>query len=77
VAESTGLTSGEAARVVNDVVAWYREPIEEFVRRRHTYWQLHGKKNAEIFALIADELTARAVAPPTLTERQLRRIVYG
>ena len=29
VAGSAGLTPAEAARVVQDVVAWYREPVED------------------------------------------------
>lgn len=77
LAGSAGLTPAEAARVVDDVLAWYREPVQDYVRRRHAHYQLSGKRNAEIFALIARELAVRAVAPPSLSERQLRRIVYG
>jgi len=77
VADSAGLTPAEAARVVEDVLAWYREPLEDFVRRRHAYHRLYGRRNPQIFALIADELAGRLVAPPPLTQRQLRRIVYG
>jgi exonuclease VII large subunit len=77
VADSTGLTPAEAARVVEDVLAWYREPVEEYVRRRHAYHQLYGKRNPEIFALIADELADRLVAAPPLSQRQLRRIIYS
>jgi hypothetical protein len=76
VASSTGLSPGEAARVVEDVLAWYREPVEDYVRRRHAHYQLYGKRNAEIFKLIASELTSRLVAAPALSERQLRRIIY-
>jgi hypothetical protein len=77
VAGSTGLTPAEAARVVDDVVAWYREPVEDYVRRRHTHHRRYGKHNPEIFALIADELSGRLVAAPSLSLRQLRRIIYG
>ena len=77
LAASTGLSQAEAARVVEDVLAWYREPVEEYVRRRHAHYQLHGVRNAEAFVLIAGELERRLVAPPALSERQLRRIVYG
>ena len=77
VADTAGLTPAEAARVVQDVIAWYREPVEEYVRRRHAHYQLYGKRNPEIFALIAGELQQRVVAPPPLSERKLRRIVYG
>jgi hypothetical protein len=77
VSASTGLSAGEAARVVADVVGWYREPLDAYVRRRHAYWQMYGKRNPEIFCLIAAELHDRLVEPPPLSERQLRRIVYG
>ena len=77
IAASTGLSAGEAARVVADVVGWYQEPVEDYVRRRHACLRVYGKKNEEIFALIAGELPGRLVAAPDLSQRQLRRIVYG
>ena len=77
IAASTGLTPAEAARVIEDVVAFHAEPVEEFVRRRHAHLKTYGAKNPEIFARIAEELAARVVAAPPLTERQLRRIVYS
>jgi hypothetical protein len=76
VAGSAGLTAAEAARVVQDVLAWYREPVEDYVRRRHAHHHLYGRRNPEAFELIAAELEARLVAPPRLSQRQLRRIVY-
>ena len=77
VAGSAGLTLTEAARVVEDVLAWYREPVEDYVRRRHAHYRLYGKRNQEIFEVIASELAGRVVAAPPLSQRQLRRIVYG
>lgn len=77
IASSTGLAPREAARVIDDVVAYYAEPTEAFVRRRHDELQTYGMKNAAIFAQISTELTGRVVAAPALSERQLRRIVYG
>jgi hypothetical protein len=77
VSASTGLPPSQAARVVEDVIAYLAEPLESFVRRRHTELQTRGAKNPEIFTRIAAELQARVVAPPELSERQLRRIVYG
>ena len=74
---STGLTPAEAARVVEDVLAFHREAVEDYVRRRHTELKTYGAKNAEIFAALAAEVTGRLVAAPALSERQLRRIVYG
>ncbi len=77
IAASTGLAPSEAARVVEDVVAYHAEPVEDLVRRRHAHLKTYGCKNPEIFARIADELAGRVVAAPALSERQLRRIVYG
>ena len=77
IVASTGLTPAEAARVVEDVIAFHAEPVEDYVRRRHAQLKTYGAKNDEIFARIADELADRVVAAPGLTARQLRRIVYG
>ena len=63
--------------MIDDVSPSTPRPVEDYVRRRHAQLQAYGAKNAEIFALIAAELADRVVAAPALTERQLRRIVYG
>ncbi|GHH83117.1 hypothetical protein GCM10018793_44410 [Streptomyces sulfonofaciens] len=74
---STPLGRGEALRVVQDVLAYFDETTEDYVRRRHRELQGQGLVNAEIFERVAAELRYRAVAPPELSLRQLRRIVYG
>ncbi|RBO83019.1 hypothetical protein DFR74_12018 [Nocardia puris] len=77
VAASTGLPEQVAARVVADVVGYFDETAEQFVRRRHAELQARQVRNAEIWRRLADELARRPVAAPAFTERQLRRIVYG
>jgi hypothetical protein len=74
---TTELSSAEAARVVEDVVAFHAETVEDYVRRRHSALKTYGSRNSEIFERLAQELADRVVAAPPLTERQLRRIVYG
>jgi len=74
---SSSLSSGEAARVVAEVLGYFSEPVEEFVRRRHRELKAGGLTNEQAFAWIAAELPARRVAPPALSLRQLRRVVYG
>jgi polyhydroxyalkanoate synthesis regulator phasin len=74
---TTDLPVSEAARVVADVVAFFSESTEQFVRRRHRELQAAGRRNEEIFAEVAAELLTWRVVPPHLTLRQLRRIVYG
>ena len=77
VVATTSLTPGEAARVIEDVIAFHAQPVEDYVRLRHAHLRTYGARNPEIFAAIAEELRARVVSPPDLSERQLRRIVYG
>nr|WP_206328016.1 hypothetical protein [Streptomyces sp. S3(2020)] len=74
---STPLQRGEALRVIQDVLAYFDETTEDYVRRRHRELQAQGLVNAQIFERIEADLKYRAVAPPELTLRQLRRIVYG
>lgn len=74
---TTPLSATEAARVVADVVAFHAEPVEHYVRRRHAALQTRGVRNPQIYARLREELAERVVAPPALSERQLRRIVYG
>ncbi|MFJ9035654.1 hypothetical protein ACIRF8_03570 [Streptomyces sp. NPDC102406] len=74
---STSLGRGEALRVIQDVLAYFDESTEDYVRRRHRELQGQGLVNAAIFEQLTTELRYRAVAPPELTLRQLRRIVYG
>nr|WP_206443796.1 hypothetical protein [Nocardioides sp. KC13] len=74
---TTGLPPAEAARVIEDVVAYFDEPVEAYVRRRHAQLKTYGAKNDAIFARLTEELRGRVVAAPQLTERQLRRLIYG
>ncbi|WP_327403886.1 hypothetical protein OG194_29905 [Streptomyces sp. NBC_01288] len=74
---SSPLNRGEALRVIQDVLAYFDETTEVYVRRRHRELQAQGLVNATIFDRIEADLKYRAVAPPELTLRQLRRIVYG
>lgn len=71
------LGPGEAAWVVGEVLAYFGEPTEAFVRRRHAELRLRGLHNDRIFEQIITELADRLVAPPPVSLRQLRRMIYG
>lgn len=77
VEETSGLTSAEASRLVEDVLSFHDEPVEDWVRRRHAELRTYGARNAEIFARLREELRGHVVAAPDLSERQLRRMIYG
>ncbi len=71
------LSAGEAARVVAEVLGYFAEPAEDFVRRRHRELKARGLTNDQAFGEIAAELPLRRVVPPQYSPRQLRRLVYG
>jgi hypothetical protein len=77
LAASTGLPPSTAVRVIADVTTYFSETIEEFVRRRHAELRRGQHKNDEIWPVIAAELSQRRFAAPGMSERQLRRLVYG
>lgn len=77
VVRTTGLPPALARRVVSDVMGYFVETAEEYVLRRHAELRRDGLANAKIWSLLRKELDVRPVAAPPLSERQLRRIVYG
>jgi hypothetical protein len=77
VAISTGLDEATAARVVADVLAYFGQTVDEYVARRHQELKDRNRKNDAIWPQLADELKARRFKAEELSERQLRRIVYG
>jgi hypothetical protein len=77
LAASTGLPQSTAVRVIADVTSYFGETVEEFVRRRHTELQRDQHRNDQIWPMLAAELQQRRFAAPGLSQRQLRRLVYG
>jgi hypothetical protein len=77
VARSTGLDEATASRVVADVMAYFSQTVEEYVVQRHENLKNRNRKNDEIWPLIMDELKARRFRADGLSERKLRRMVYG
>jgi hypothetical protein len=74
---TTPLPRSMAERVVEEVVAYYSESVEAFIRRRHRELQARGLANPEIFQQIVEELRTQPVAAPAMSARQVRRVIYG
>ena len=74
---TTPLSPGEASRVIADVLGYFAEPAETYVRRRHGELKARGFTNDQVFERITAELPQRRFLPPPYSLRQLRRIVYG
>ncbi len=72
-----GLDRSEARRLVEEVLSFYGETPQAFVARRHRELQAEGMRNRAIYAALAAEMEGRRFRAPRLSERQIRRIVYG
>lgn len=77
LARTTRLGPEEAQRIVLEVLGYLQETPEAFVRRRHRALQAEGLANAAIYTRLASELALWRFRAPALSERQIRRMIYG
>ena len=77
VARSGGLDASQARRIVDDVFSYLSESPEAFVRRRHAALLRLGRRNPEIYEIVAAELAERRFPAPDWSIRQIRRVIYG
>ncbi|MFK7995884.1 MAG: hypothetical protein AB8B87_17240 [Granulosicoccus sp.] len=73
----SGLSSSQAIRLINEIVAFYSETPQLYIRRRHSELQKSGLANELIYSIIAEELGQHRFASEPLTTRQIRRAIYG
>jgi hypothetical protein len=73
----TGLDAGVLEKILAEVKAWYGEEMRAWIVRRHRELQAQGLTNREIYAAIRQEAGGILVRPAPLSERQIRRAIYG
>src|SRR5262249_6341130 len=73
----SGLSQPALARLIDEVLSYFSESLDEFVARRHRELQSDALRNDAIFIRIAAELERRRFAAPRLSQRQIRRLIYG
>ncbi len=66
-----------ARRIVDEVLDAQDETFEAFVAARHAELQRLGWKNARIYAQIQQEAAQLRFRAPQVSERQVRRRIYG
>lgn len=71
------LTPSQASRLIEEVLAFYDESTAGFIQRRHYELQKAGLANAAIYRQIGEELENHRFKVEPLTERQIRRTIYG
>jgi hypothetical protein len=72
-----GLDATTSARVLDEVLNYFNETPEMYVCRRHQELQHEMVPNAKAFGQIQHELRATRFRAVELSERQIRRLIYG
>jgi len=73
----TGLEADLLTKILAEVRAWHARDLQSWVRDRHQELQRQGLSNREIFPRLCAEAQETLVRPARLSERQVRRMVYG
>lgn len=71
------LTAQEAEHLVNEVLAYFAETPEMYLRKRHQELQSNGRSNSDIFEALQHELQSRRFTCKPMSMRQIRRTIYG
>ena len=71
------LDASEATRLVIEVLAFHHEAPADFIRRRHHELQKTGLNNSTIYQRLQEELASYRFTAEPMTERQIRRTIYG
>ena len=77
LADTYGILPRDLERLEEELLDHYRDTVEEWVRHRHYQLQNAGMRNAQIFETIIREAELRRFAAGGLSERRVRRIIYG
>lgn len=73
----TGLQQALLEKILDEIRAWHDEELGAWVQRRHQELRQQGLRNREIYPRLRGEARRALVRPPDLSERQIRRLVYG
>jgi hypothetical protein len=77
IANRQGMSPDQAKSLLSEFLAYFDESKDEFIRRRHRELQDSGMANGEIYRRLSGELESRRFPAGPLSERQIRRIIYG
>jgi hypothetical protein len=75
--DTYGVAEDDFERLMEEFRAFFGSTLEEFVRSRHLQLQKQGKRNPEIYRQIIEEASETRFAEKDLSERRVRRLIYG
>jgi hypothetical protein len=72
-----GLSREMAERAVSEVTDAFAYDVDGYIAARHAALRAQGFDNRDIYAVLEKELGGLRFRAPPLSERQLRRRIYG
>ena len=75
--QTRGMDTSEATRILQEILSYFSETREQFVQRRHRELQGSGLTNAAIYRRLRQELDQHRFPAGSISERQIRRMIYG
>jgi hypothetical protein len=73
----TGQSRSLLGKILEETRAWYAKDLQTWIRERHRELQRQGLRNREIYPRLQKEVRQILVRPAPLSERQIRRMIYG
>ena len=77
VTTTYALNENDFERLLEDINVFYDLEIKDFIRIRHLELKSNGLKNDQIYAFLKKEIEARRFKNGQISERQIRRMIYG
>ena len=77
IVDTYGISEREFEKLYEEFLGHFDQPLEEYVRRRHLELQREGLRNDAIYRTLLAEVDSRRFTADGLTERRIRRIIYG
>ncbi len=74
---TTGLTEAVLQKVLDEFQHWYAKDLPTWIRDRHRELQRQGLRNRDIYPRLREEAERTLIRPEPLSERQIRRMIYG
>ena len=71
------ISGRELDKLVEELQDHWSETREQYVLRRHGELQREGVPNRRIYGILQREIRDRRFAPRPMTDRQVRRLIYG
>ena len=71
------LNENDFDRLLEDFNYYYTLELKEFIRTRHLELKTSGLKNSQIYKQLENEVQERRFKNEALSERQIRRVIYG